>query len=464
MRDNDEEYGPLASTWGSQLADSSWHTLADPQDLPGPNGLGSGQLHRQGKNFIPISEQHILAHRLQQTKKKLTPKESKSVKQVKKKPTSTSISTTPTYSSTVQLSKNTPASKIKETNHWNSKKLVETPFWKEKEDPSTTASWIKEVKKSGEHQKKPTRVVVSILESKTDRHKEARPFIRQKVPPVNNCWIKSAEAPVDLGLAKPKVTVEDWAKAVEDTHDGWAAFDATQMGSDHWELITESSSEWGKTSTDDKSETYTSDWPSCSDDINSAPTNGLGGWGQAAKSPSQIKNTGNVSNNFIQDTSKLENNKNTTKKAHTFSHPSKKKSSDHSNKPLDTSPPTNEVLITVNVELSDTLKIPVKIRELDEPKELAKEFVVKHNMNTANIIQALTHLFESQKSSALRQRNKMLLRKKNYQAPDYFQTKCSPSSQENVYNKHTYTSSSTTSKNSFYMTTQTVPYTGFQYY
>lgn len=133
MRDNDEEYGPLASTWGSQLADSSWHTLADPKDLPGPNGLGSGQLHRQGKNFIPISEQHILAHRLQQTKKKLTPKESKSVKQVKKKPTSTSISTTPTYSSTVQLSKNTPASKIKETNHWNSKKLVETPFWKEKE-------------------------------------------------------------------------------------------------------------------------------------------------------------------------------------------------------------------------------------------------------------------------------------------------------------------------------------------
>ena len=320
------------------------------------------------------------------------------------------------------------------------------------------------MKESGEHKKKPTRVVVSILESKTDRHKEARPFIRQKVPPVNNCWIKSAEAPVDLGPAKPKVTIEDWAKAVEDTHDGWAAFDATQMGSDHWELITESSSEWGKTSTDDKSETYTSDWPSCSDDINSAPTNGLGGWGQAAKSPSQIKNTGNVSNDFIQDTSKLENNKNTTKKAHTFSHPSKKKNSDHSNKSLDTSPSTNEVLITINVELSDTLKIPVKIRELDEPKELAKEFVVKHNMNTANIIQALTHLFESQKSSALRQRNKMLLRKKNYQAPDYFQTKCSPSSQGNVYNKHTYTSSSTTSKNSFYMTTQTVPYTGFQYY
>ncbi|KAG1142435.1 hypothetical protein G6F36_015558 [Rhizopus arrhizus] len=135
---------------------------------------------------------------------------------------------------------------IKEANLWNSKKLIETPFWEEK-DPSTTASWIKEVKESGKHQKKPARVVVSILESKTDRHKEARPFIRQKVPPVNNYWIKSAEAPVDLGLAKPKATAEDWAKAAEDTHNGWAAFDAAQKGSDHWESITESSSEWGKT-------------------------------------------------------------------------------------------------------------------------------------------------------------------------------------------------------------------------
>ncbi|CAO3692052.1 unnamed protein product [Rhizopus stolonifer] len=51
-------------------------------------------------------------------------------------------------------------------------------------------------------------------------------------------------------------------------------------------------------------------------------------------------------------------------------------------------------------QLSDSLKVSVKIKELDDPRELAKDFAQKNNINTPNIIQALTDLFESQKTAA----------------------------------------------------------------
>ncbi|CEP17039.1 hypothetical protein [Parasitella parasitica] len=68
MSDSDEEYGPIAATWGSQVPakpdkPADWHSLVDPDVKIGPNNVGSGNLHRRGTNYKPIDEELILAHR-----------------------------------------------------------------------------------------------------------------------------------------------------------------------------------------------------------------------------------------------------------------------------------------------------------------------------------------------------------------------------------------------------------------
>ncbi|CDH50978.1 predicted protein [Lichtheimia corymbifera JMRC:FSU:9682] len=69
---SDDEYGPIVGAWGDQKGSneaeddavlSGWHSLADPNAKIGPKGLGSGGLHRQGKNYKPIEEEAILQQR-----------------------------------------------------------------------------------------------------------------------------------------------------------------------------------------------------------------------------------------------------------------------------------------------------------------------------------------------------------------------------------------------------------------
>ncbi|POG75894.1 hypothetical protein GLOIN_2v1561445 [Rhizophagus irregularis DAOM 181602=DAOM 197198] len=40
---------------------SAWHSLADPNTKERGDGLGGGQLHRRGKNYIPVDERTVLA-------------------------------------------------------------------------------------------------------------------------------------------------------------------------------------------------------------------------------------------------------------------------------------------------------------------------------------------------------------------------------------------------------------------
>src|SRR6185312_17435536 len=39
---------------------SAWHSLVDPDVENVRGGVGSGQLHRSGRNYIPVSEQEVL--------------------------------------------------------------------------------------------------------------------------------------------------------------------------------------------------------------------------------------------------------------------------------------------------------------------------------------------------------------------------------------------------------------------
>ncbi|OBZ90102.1 hypothetical protein A0J61_01871, partial [Choanephora cucurbitarum] len=73
---DDSEYAPIEATaWGSQsiaadgttnvnLTVQGWESLIDPNIKVKDGGIGSGQLHRQGRNFQPIDEQMIIDRRL----------------------------------------------------------------------------------------------------------------------------------------------------------------------------------------------------------------------------------------------------------------------------------------------------------------------------------------------------------------------------------------------------------------
>lgn len=93
-------------------------------------------------------------------------------------------------------------------------------------------------------------------------------------------------------------------------------------------------------------------------------------------------------------------------------------------------PPENKILITINVELSDDIKVAVDIRELDEPLQLAKTFGKDNNIQSENIINALTKLFTAQKETAIR-KNQFKLQKRVFSSQS--NTRYSP--QSNVYTK-----------------------------
>ncbi|ORZ03691.1 hypothetical protein BCR43DRAFT_483796 [Syncephalastrum racemosum] len=70
---DDDEYGPVVATWGSQPKQQednngvsvaqAWASLKDPNAKIGPDGIGSGGLHRLGNNYRPIDEEDIVRQR-----------------------------------------------------------------------------------------------------------------------------------------------------------------------------------------------------------------------------------------------------------------------------------------------------------------------------------------------------------------------------------------------------------------
>ena len=88
---SDDEYAPIATTsWGDQAKDEAekpagdWSSLENPNAKLGPSGLGSGDLHRKGRNYKPIEETLILKQRL----KKLSVKSGEGAGRQHRKPSS----------------------------------------------------------------------------------------------------------------------------------------------------------------------------------------------------------------------------------------------------------------------------------------------------------------------------------------------------------------------------------------
>ncbi|KAI8384961.1 uncharacterized protein BYT42DRAFT_281357 [Radiomyces spectabilis] len=130
----EDDYGPVMATWGSQTTDSvtAWKALVDPEVKLGPAGVGSGNLHRRGPNYKPLTEEAILSQRMKQNAPKPKANNAKKHKdQINPPPKSPKSSTKPT------IRKPFP----KTNRNWapeNNKPTIRKPF------PKTNRNWAPE--------------------------------------------------------------------------------------------------------------------------------------------------------------------------------------------------------------------------------------------------------------------------------------------------------------------------------
>ncbi|KAI9251210.1 hypothetical protein BY458DRAFT_524117 [Sporodiniella umbellata] len=162
--ESDEEYAELTmSGWGTQtnsngttevtVSVQGWESLIDPSVQVKGNGVGSGQLHRKGKNFNPVDEQLILDRRLG----KPLPKGGLNGATKKKKKGKSNSGYAPPSSNHhprfTAPAKTTPAKTAPPPSHnrgrppiapgaspWATSSLVETPFW-EKPNGSSASKY-----------------------------------------------------------------------------------------------------------------------------------------------------------------------------------------------------------------------------------------------------------------------------------------------------------------------------------
>lgn len=150
--ESDSEYETINITgWGdnAEKEEVSWNTLIDPSVKVKAGGVGSGDLHRRGGNFKPLSEAAILAQRL--NKGVPSKKSASKPKKPKKKKLATAPQPAPAglfagrknrpYVSLVRPSVPARAPiKNPSASTWGSVPLSDTPFWEKKQEaPKPTA-------------------------------------------------------------------------------------------------------------------------------------------------------------------------------------------------------------------------------------------------------------------------------------------------------------------------------------
>jgi hypothetical protein len=486
MSDSDDEYGPLQATWGSQApaaaAESAgWDSLKDPNAKLTEKGLGTGQLHRKGKNFKPIDEEVIISQRLQKNSSKKKGSNSRSFSQDNTSTTSTHNhrkTSLPSTSSSQQYqrAKNkqssffTPTSpptrrssslagrisrSAKSNNAW-SRPLVDTPFWES--DVSILLLFI------------PLHVILSLLllklpnipspqtahqqpssspsfqsssianntnntlNNNNDTHNHHHLHQQQQQQQQSNHgWGKpiprkpitqSSSTSTTTTAAAAAAAAEQWNPPQVNSNGGWGNVDASSK--DGWANKDEKQQQdqgWGSAPRNKAQPSVASSgengWGSANNDGNS-------GWGSANKAtPSWIDSVPESPSGFSSPSQ--HRSPEGGKSGSRFSNRSRKKYSDipiEVPKPrnYDTSepvsfptavapppPPENDHLITINVELSATLKIPVPIRELDEPVQLAEKFAAEQNLHSPQVLQAIINLFTSQKDAALLKKRQKLV-------------------------------------------------------
>ncbi|GAN07179.1 hypothetical protein MAM1_0151d06672 [Mucor ambiguus] len=141
--ESESEYEDIEITgWGDNAKkEATWDTLIDPSVKVKAGGVGSGDLHRRGGNFKPLSEAAILAQRLS---KGVPSKKSSNPKRPKKKPSVIALPkpapmfgkvNRPYMPITGPSAPTRAPIKDSSASPWGSAPLSDTPFWEKKQDP-----------------------------------------------------------------------------------------------------------------------------------------------------------------------------------------------------------------------------------------------------------------------------------------------------------------------------------------
>lgn len=216
--ESDDEYAPLQiSGWGTQqtqegttevtVSMEGWSSLVDPTVKMKAGGIGSGQLHRKGKNFKPVDEQLILDRRLG----KPLPKgglngEAKKKKKKKGKggapPQSKMPPPPPKPSKTMPPTFNRNRPPIKPgASAWSSNALVETPFW-EKPNGSAASKWADPVPAATPASAPPVTQPSSWSQQQQQQRSQ---------PPQQQQWAQPPQQPQQQQWAQPQPQ-QQWAQ------------------------------------------------------------------------------------------------------------------------------------------------------------------------------------------------------------------------------------------------------------
>ncbi|OBZ87467.1 hypothetical protein A0J61_04482 [Choanephora cucurbitarum] len=146
--DSDYEDIQIAS-WGdnAKKEPATWDSLIDSNIKIKAGGVGSGDLHRRGGNYKPISEEHILAQRLKKPIPGSGASKTKKKKPKKKKPTSLATVSAartkpnrpyvPLPIKTVPIRERAPPTQ----SAWSTTNLSSEPFWEQqKRDTASSGS------------------------------------------------------------------------------------------------------------------------------------------------------------------------------------------------------------------------------------------------------------------------------------------------------------------------------------
>ncbi|KAI9257356.1 hypothetical protein BDA99DRAFT_573639 [Phascolomyces articulosus] len=143
--EDDDAYAPLSmTTWGSQeqqkqqqqvptnqQVSHDWNSLVDPNYSIKPGGIGSGQLHRQGSNYKPLSETAIVNKRLS----KPIPGSGTSSGRLQSLTSMSMIKKKPKKRKKRERVVSMPVHALPEmtVNGWGSGQLTSTPFWEQQQ-------------------------------------------------------------------------------------------------------------------------------------------------------------------------------------------------------------------------------------------------------------------------------------------------------------------------------------------
>ncbi|KAI8994798.1 hypothetical protein BDB01DRAFT_831744 [Pilobolus umbonatus] len=425
MSDSEDEYGPLATAWGSQLekkADStpsselsedvegkpSWNSLLDPTIKLGDNGIGSGNLHRRGKNFKPVDEKVILDQRLKVNSKKSKVKDAdeprhsykstqphKSLDKRKKTFTEGHHNVRSTTTSTKQPVMSTlrapPAPSS--DNMWSKQTLATTPFWMDKNTVNG----------------------VSLNTSQNGTPSTVN--TKGSVPPENN-WNSFSRQSTLTSTTNTNTQRTNHPKV--DT--------AGNNGRQSWNNDGQS---WNNVIQPVQNDIQS--W----NNVIQPVRNDIQSWdsiGKSASSDTAMKEKQAIPTppwlNKIPDVQQSDN-KNNSNNVHRFANRTMKKYSDipiEVPKPVNyfpeqpipvpkktaqPPPPENSLLVKIYIQLSPTKKKLVNIHELDEPINIANKFASENGIDNPMTINAIAELCRSQKEKQIKLNNQKL-KKKSY--------------------------------------------------